>query len=252
MDKVFENRVGGMENLTLLDFPNQLSAILFYNGCNLRCPYCYNPSLVNNEIGVMDSEKIISFLKNRQGKLDGIVFSGGECTVWGSKLQSDIEYVRSLGYKVKLDTNGLKSGFVIEMINQGLIDYVALDIKCPANGVSHSKFYDRSRNYPFYPTWNLLQYLVNHNIPFETRTTIHSDVTDEEEASLLLKELAEVGVKKHYFQYHFDVDRVLGDVSLFPRYFDIDKVNAHGIEVELRNKEGNDRRKKFEKIRTNT
>lgn len=245
MNAPFENRVGGRENLTLLDYPNHLSAILFYNGCNLRCPYCYNPSLVNNKIGVMDSEEIVSFLKNRQGKLDGIVFSGGECTVWGSKLLDDIKFVKEIGYKVKIDTNGINCQFVIDAINEGLIDYVALDIKAPRIGTSCFKFVnnpDKLAN-----PWILLQWLITmKKIPFETRTTIHPDVTDEQEASLLLKELAEVGVKKHYFQFFFETGETLGNVNQMPRYFNMSKVDTHGVEVELRNKEGNERRKKFE------
>lgn len=247
--KPFENRIAGMEKLTMLDFPNKLAAILFYVGCNLRCPYCYNPSVVKNEMGTMDADEIVRFLQQRTGVLDGVVFSGGECTIWGGKLQSDIEYVRSLGYKIKLDTNGLRAGFVTEMINRGLIDYVALDIKCPENGNSHKQFYNKSQNYPFYPTWNLLQFLIKYNIPFETRTTIHPDVTNEEEASLLLKQLAEVGVKKHHFQFFFSIGESLGNVSQAPRYFDVSKVDTHGIELGLRNSNQNDHRKVFDTIK---
>lgn len=241
-----------MEKLTLLDFPNHLSAILFYNGCNLRCPYCYNPSLVKNEIGVIDSEEIISFLKNRQGKLDGIVFSGGECTIWGSKLLDDIKAVKEMRYKVKLDTNGINCQFVIDAINEGLIDYVALDIKVARTGTSFFKFVnnpDKLAN-----PWILLQWLITmKKIPFETRTTIHPDVTNEQDISLLLADLKNVGLnQKHYFQFFFETGETLGNVSQTPRYFDMSKVDAHGIEVELRNKESNERRKKFEENRIRT
>lgn len=246
MDKVFENRVGGIEKLTLLDFPNHLSAILFYNGCNLRCPYCYNPSLVNNKIGVIDSEEIISFLKNRQGKLDGIVFSGGECTIWGDKLEADIKFVKDMGYKVKIDTNGIRYTDVIKLIEKGLVDYVALDIKTSNKNPNYGLFHNTSIDYPFDNTFKLLKWLSEHDIPFETRTTVHPDISDEHEISNLLEQLVPYGIKKHYLQFFFETGETLGNVNQTPRYFNMSKVDTHGIEIGLRNENQNNRRKVLE------
>lgn len=245
-NKPFADRIGGIEKLTMLDYPNHLAAIFFYNGCNLRCPYCYNPSLVNKKIGVIDSEEILQFLENRKGKIDGIVFSGGECTIWGSKLLTDIQTVREMGYKVKIDTNGINSQFVIDAVNEGLIDYIALDIKAPRFGSCVHKFVnnpDKLAN-----PWLLLQWLISlKKVPFETRTTIHPDITDEQDISMLLKQLKDIGLnQKHYFQYFFETGETLGNVTQTPRYFDFKKVDTHGIEVGFRNEEQNNRRKVLE------
>lgn len=242
----FDLRIVGIENLTLLDYPDHLAAILFYSGCNLRCPYCYNPTVVRNERPHYEGKDIISFLESRKGKLDGIVFSGGECTIWGSKLLVDIKLVKEMGYKVKLDTNGLNCQFVIDAINEGLIDYVALDIKAPQSGTTFFKFVNNQDK--FNNSWLLLRWLLEtKKVPFETRTTIHPDVTNEQDISMLLSDLKSVGLnQKHYFQYFFEVDETLGNVNNKPRYFDFSKVDTHGIEVGFRNEEQNNRRKVLE------
>ena len=170
---LFEGRVGGVEKMTLLDFPNRISAILFYNHCNLRCGYCYNPSLVCFEKGIapitIASKEIIDFLNLRKDVLDGIVFSGGECTVWGDKLEADIQYTKGLGYLIKIDTNGQNPAIIQHFIEEGLLDYVALDIKCP------KRLEDRFRA-KMDLSYKTLQILMNSGISFETRTTIHPDI----------------------------------------------------------------------------
>lgn len=241
----FRNRIGGMEKLTMLDFPNKLAAILFYNGCNLRCPYCYNPSLVNYDIGAIDSEEIMDFLKRRSGILNGIVFSGGECTIWGEKLYLDMFLTKSMGYKNKLDTNGVNTERIKHLVENGVVDYVALDLKCSDYSDNYDKFHT-TKSRIFYNTWETLRFLIEKGVDFETRTTVHPDISNEAEISNLLKQLSGYGVKKHYLQFFFAVGESLGNVSQTPRYFDMSKVDTHGIEVELRNVEQNNHRKVLE------
>ena len=246
MSELFEGRVGGVEKMTLLDFPNRISAILFYNHCNLKCPFCYNPSLVCFEKGVapitIASKEIIDFLNLRKGVLDGIVFSGGECIVWGDKLEADIRYTKGLGYLIKIDTNGQNPAIIQRFIDDGLLDYVALDIKCPRR--LESRF--RAKMDLSYKT---LQILMNSGISFETRTTIHPDITNEDDISEMMNELSELGLTQaHYLQYFFEGTDTIEPVNQHPRYFDLSKVDTHGIEVIERNKIANEKRKNFQPI----
>ncbi|MDL2210075.1 anaerobic ribonucleoside-triphosphate reductase activating protein [Desulfovibrio sp. OttesenSCG-928-O18] len=123
---------GGMQKLTTLDFPGVVSALFFTQGCNFHCPYCHNPQLIpmrpeNAENAVSEADAL-SFLTKRRDVLDGVVISGGEPC-----LQPDLEAfcrtVKSLGYKIKLDTNGFFPGVVSALLTASLLDYVAVDVK---------------------------------------------------------------------------------------------------------------------------
>ena len=124
-------RIGGLQKLTLLDYPGKVACTVFLSGCNLRCPYCHNPGLVLPEQsggpGIPASE-LMAFLEQRRGKLDGVCVSGGEPTLQ-PELPGFLERLRSLGYAVKLDTNGTNPGMLKELLRDGLLDYVAMDIK---------------------------------------------------------------------------------------------------------------------------
>ena len=123
-------RIGGFQKLTLLDFPGHMACIVFTVGCNFCCPFCHNAGLLRGQAG-MDGpsrEEILCYLQKRQGLLEGLVLSGGEPLLWkdaGEFLQK----VRALGYRIKLDTNGSFPGRLKALLRDGLIDYVAMDIK---------------------------------------------------------------------------------------------------------------------------
>ncbi|UQZ88341.1 anaerobic ribonucleoside-triphosphate reductase activating protein [Deltaproteobacteria bacterium Smac51] len=121
-------RIGGLVKNTALDFPGILGAVVFTQGCNFTCPYCHNPHLVRF-FGLPVSEtEVMEFLRKRRGLLDGLVISGGEPT-----LQPDLaefcKKTRGLGYLVKVDTNGSRPEVIADLIERGLINYVALDLK---------------------------------------------------------------------------------------------------------------------------
>ncbi|HKK53992.1 MAG TPA: anaerobic ribonucleoside-triphosphate reductase activating protein [Patescibacteria group bacterium] len=133
--------IAGLEKLSLIDYPNHLSAIVFTQGCNFRCHYCYNPMLVwpkrtdNGKYGqegspYISEESLLSFLKERQGKLNGVVITGGEPTLH-KDLPSFIEKIRKLGYDIKLDTNGTNPNLLKKLIEDKLLDYIAMDFKAP-------------------------------------------------------------------------------------------------------------------------
>ncbi len=122
-------RFGGFLKHSLIDFPGTVAGVVFTQGCNFLCPYCHNPELVpaRRETGP-DPKDILSFLETRQGLLDGVVISGGEPCLQPD-LEAFITRVRTLGFRVKLDTNGSCPGVLARLLSSGLLDYVAMDIK---------------------------------------------------------------------------------------------------------------------------
>ena len=135
-------KIGGLEKLSLLDYPGNLSAIIFTTGCNFRCHFCYNPMLVwpstesggieyrNKGFSPIAEEDLFLFLKSRQGKLDGVVITGGEPTMHAD-LPQFIQKIRELGYKIKLDSNGTNPEMLKRVIAEKLVDYLAMDLKAP-------------------------------------------------------------------------------------------------------------------------
>ncbi len=125
-------RVGGFQKFTLIDFPGKPACIVFTQGCNFRCRYCYNVELVLPErFGpTIPIEEVFSFLEERRGLLEGVVITGGEPTIQKG-LDGFVERVKEMGYAVKLDTNGSLPHVLRKLLERGLLDYVAMDVKAP-------------------------------------------------------------------------------------------------------------------------
>jgi pyruvate formate lyase activating enzyme len=126
--------ISGVQKFTMLDYPDKIAAIVFTPGCNMRCGFCHNKEFVLPEEikelqpSFIPQQAILNFLKNRKGKLDGLVISGGEPTVQPD-LKDFIKEVRKMGFLVKLDTNGNLSDILKDLVNEKLVDYVAMDVK---------------------------------------------------------------------------------------------------------------------------
>ncbi len=122
--------ISGLQKLTLLDFPGRLAATVFLGGCNFRCPFCHNASLVlaPSECERISEQELLSFLESRKGKLSGVCITGGEPTLYPD-LKELIIKIKNMGFAVKLDTNGTNPSLLSELADEGLIDYVAMDIK---------------------------------------------------------------------------------------------------------------------------
>ncbi len=123
--------LGGLEKNSFIDYPGKISCVLFFSGCNFDCPYCHNPDLAKGSLSsthFIDENTVYDFLEKRRDFLDGVVISGGEPT-----LQKDLVYlcekIKQMGYPVKLDTNGSRPKAVKRLIDEGLVDYIAMDIK---------------------------------------------------------------------------------------------------------------------------
>ncbi len=125
-------RIGDLQNCSLTDFPGKVAAVVFTQGCNLRCPYCQTASLVIPECfeKPIPEEEVLARLERRKDRLEGVVITGGEPTLHAD-LPRFIEKVRALGFAIKLDTNGTRPDLLHSLIRDGLLDYIAMDIKAP-------------------------------------------------------------------------------------------------------------------------
>jgi len=161
--------IGGLQKSSLIDYPGKLSSVIFFSGCNFDCPYCHNPELARGCAtcpGDLTIANICDFLKQRQGFLDGVVVSGGEPT-----LQNDLadlcERIKGFGYPVKLDTNGSRPRVLEQLIDEKLVDYVAMDLK--TDPVLY-KSYIKSDCGPD-PILASIRILMESGIDYEFRTT---------------------------------------------------------------------------------
>ncbi|HEC89028.1 MAG: anaerobic ribonucleoside-triphosphate reductase activating protein [Thermoplasmata archaeon] len=123
-------KIGGFQKISLLDYPDKISAIIWTIGCNLKCPFCYNTQLVNGKTDIIPEEKILSFLENRVDKLEAVVITGGEPLLQENMYQF-LSKIKKLGYLIKIDTNGTYPDKLEQLLEEKLIDYVSMDIKAP-------------------------------------------------------------------------------------------------------------------------
>ncbi|WP_264551153.1 anaerobic ribonucleoside-triphosphate reductase activating protein [Flavobacterium sp. N2038] len=181
---------------TLLDYPGKTACIIWFAGCNMKCLYCYNPDIVLGK-GKIDFENVLSFLKSRKGLLDGVVLSGGECTMHKNIIPF-IEKIKALGFMVKIDTNGSKPLVLKELIQKKLIDYAALDFKSLPETFEHITQSDWFSE--FEQSFSLLMDSV---IPFEIRTTYHSSLISESEFIKMIAYLETRNYEGNYYVQHF-------------------------------------------------
>ena len=121
--------ISGLQKMTLLDYPGKVACTVFLPGCNFRCPYCHNSELLDGETeGVMEREALVQLLQKRRGLLDAVCISGGEPTLH-PELEALMGEIKAMGYLVKLDTNGSRPEVLHRLVEKGLVDYVAMDIK---------------------------------------------------------------------------------------------------------------------------
>ena len=125
-------KIGGLQKVSLIEYPGQICAIVFSQGCNFRCSYCHNPELVDPDFygQCLTEEEIFSFLKKRKGKLDAVTITGGEPTIQ-SDLIAFIKRIKKWGYLIKIDTNGSHPEVLAKLIADKLVNYIAMDIKGP-------------------------------------------------------------------------------------------------------------------------
>lgn len=184
----------GLTQFTMQDFPGHLAAIIWIAGCNLRCVYCHNPEMICGK-GNISTQKVLTFLQKRQGQLDAVVLSGGEATVYNA-LPDFIRAIRQCGsYKIKLDTNGTRPECVQQLLKENLVDYIALDYKAPEK--SFGAVTGRQTHYKSFR--RTLEFLATQNqVPFEIRTTVHTDVITEPDIVSMMDDLDDLSCLDRY------------------------------------------------------
>ena len=130
--------IHGLQKMTLLDFPGRVACTVFLGGCDLRCPFCHNAELIDGTAKpVMDDTELLAFLEKRKGLLDGVAFTGGEPTL-RADLPDLLKKIKAMGYPIKLDTNGMHPDRLKALLDEGLVDYVAMDIKNSPEKYAHT------------------------------------------------------------------------------------------------------------------
>ena len=190
--------IGGLVNLTLLDYPDKVACTVFTAGCNFRCPFCHNNSLVCGNGGrrIMESE-VLAFLKKRRGVLEGMCLTGGEPLMQGG-VEEFLRRVKDLGYSVKLDTNGAFPDRLRAIIEAGLVDYVAMDVKNSRERYAETAgcavdigAIERS-----------VELLKGGIVDYEFRTTVTGNLHNEQSIEELARWLA--GDSRYYLQQFVD------------------------------------------------
>ena len=201
-----ENENCWFTKLTLLDYPGKAACTIFTSGCNFRCPFCHNASLVVGELDAkIEERELFVFLKKRQGLLDGVCVSGGE-----PLLQEDIEEligkIKDLGYLVKLDTNGSLPKKLQSLIDKQLIDYVAMDIK---NSKEHYFATSGTDKVPLEYIEESANILMNNKLPYEFRTTVVKELHTAEDFLAISKWLSPAS--PYFLQAFVDSGDVIGE-----------------------------------------
>ena len=202
--------IAGLQKMTLLDFPGKVACTVFLQGCNYRCPFCHNSDLLPGKgEELMTEQELSAFLRKRRGLLDGVCISGGEPTLYPG-LDQLLKAVKSLGFAVKLDTNGSRPQVVKALAAEGLIDYVAMDIKNspagygPTVGLEHPQMEDIEES---------IRFLASGVVDHEFRTTVvkelHSEESIQDMGAWLVSLIPGDQAKKWFLQPFVDRDSVL-------------------------------------------
>lgn len=192
--------IQGLQKLTLLDYPGETACTVFTAGCNFRCPFCHNASLVvdTQKNAEIPAEVFFAFLRKRQGVLDGVCVTGGEPLIQ-QDLEEFLDRIKKLGYLVKLDTNGSFPDRLKRLVESGLVDYVAMDIK------NSPEKYGRTIGVEEYDITSINQsvrYLLGGNIPYEFRTTVVREFHQRSDFESIGRWLA--GAEHYYLQQFVD------------------------------------------------
>ena len=196
-------KLHGIQKMTLLDFPGCVSCTIFLGGCDFRCPFCHNFELIDGTMkATMDEDELIKFLISRKGLLEGVAITGGE-PLMHKDLLSLIQRIHDTGYRVKLDTNGYHPDTLKEILDTGLVEYVAMDIKnspekypltCGVESVDLNLIYKS------------IDILMNGDTEYEFRTTVVNELHEEEDF-IKIGEMIK-GAKRYFLQRFTDRDSV--------------------------------------------
>ena len=193
----------GLQKMTLLDYPGHVACTVFLQGCNFNCPFCYNSSLIkSSDDNFMSLDDLLNFLEKRKKVLDGVAITGGE-PLLNPDIKELIKAIKEKGFKVKLDTNGSYPTLLKQLIDEKLVDYVAMDIK------------NTYEKYPLTTNSNVnvndikqsVSILLNSSIDYEFRTTVVKEFHNIEDFKIIGENIK--GAKNYYLQSYQEKDSVL-------------------------------------------
>ena len=200
-------KIHGFQKITMLDFPGRIAATVFTAGCNMRCPFCHNARLVTHieSEDQMSEEEILSYLEKRKGMLEGVCITGGE-PLMQSDIAEFISKIKALGLLVKLDTNGCFPEKLKQLVNDRLVDYVAMDIKNAPSLYGKTVGID---GFSLDSVEESKNFLIGSGIDYEFRTTVVAELHNKESMLELAKWIS--GAKNYYLQSFTDSGDLIGE-----------------------------------------
>ena len=211
-------KIQGLQKMTLLDFPGRVACTVFLGGCDFRCPFCHNGELLDGSApAVMDDQELLRFLQGRKGLLDGVAITGGE-PLLRKDLADLLRAIRELGFAVKLDTNGSHPDALEAMLREGLVDYVAMDIKNSPQKYALTAGLD---SLDLDPIRRSVRLLMEGDTPYEFRTTVVDQLHKAEDFEAIGRWIA--GAKAYFLQPFTDRDSVPFAGLSAPTREDLDK-----------------------------
>lgn len=199
--------IHGFQKLTLLDYPGHTACTIFSGGCNFRCPFCHNAGLVLSpgQYDTVGEDEVLAYLKKRRGILDGVCITGGE-PLLNPDTEEFAARVKELGYMVKLDTNGSFPARLEKMVNEGLVDYVAMDIK---NSLAKYPETVGKADFDTAPIEQSVEFLRSGKAEYEFRTTVVREFHSEDDIRGIGKWLA--GSPRYFLQAFVDSGELIGE-----------------------------------------
>jgi pyruvate formate lyase activating enzyme len=216
---------------TLQDFPNRTACIVWFGGCNFRCHYFHNPEFfIAEKCNFISEDDVFNFLESRKGLLDGVVLSGGEVCL--SDIYDFVKRIKKMGFLIKIDTNGTNVNLLKKLINNSLVDFLALDYKSP-----EYKFYDVTGVNMYQKFRESLDFLVNNNnISMEVRTTVHTKLLNENDINIIIDDLERINYRDVYAIQNFRNNKTLKDIGEQQKILDINLIKkSQKIKIEYRN-----------------
>lgn len=196
--------ISGIQKSSFIDYPGEVSFVIFLGGCNFRCPYCHNKSIVLKETNTYDTKEVLAMLKERQKVIKAVVISGGEPTIWQDKLITLIEDIKALGFKIKLDTNGTNPALLKKIIKAKLVDYIAMDIKnsFPKYELTCGQRVDLEA------IKESIKLIESEKVPYHFRTTINKTMHTKEDLELI-KSYVKYPEKLIFQEYKFSNNQLV-------------------------------------------
>ena len=203
-------RIVGLQKMTLLDYPGRVACTVFLGGCNFRCPFCHNSELLDGSAEpVMDVQELLAFLEKRKGLLDGVCITGGEPTLQ-KDLPELLSAIKALGYAVKLDTNGYRPEILKDLVGQGLVDYVGIDVQ------NSPQRYAETAGLPGLDIARIeesLAFLLSGAVDYELRTTVAEPLHDRQAMEDIARWIEKISpnqkARRFFIQPFVDRDTVM-------------------------------------------